>query len=61
MFEGLSDLEQDALLDQVEAKLKKLEKVRFLTSRAAGSAHKERTYALHLKNVLTENGFDLTT
>lgn len=61
MFEGLSDLEQDALLDQVEAKLKKLEKVRFLTSRAAGLAHKERTYALHLKNVLTENGFDLTT
>ena len=60
MFEGLSELEQEALLDQMEAKLKKLEKVRFTTSRAAGAAHKERAYAVHLKTVLTENGFDLT-
>ena len=61
MFEGLSELEQEALLDQMEAKLKKLEKVRFATSRAGGAAHKERTYAHHLKTVLAENGFDLTT
>jgi plasmid replication initiation protein len=60
MFEGLSELEQEALLDQMEAKLKKLEKVRFATSRAAGAAHRERTYAHHLKTVLAENGFDLT-
>lgn len=60
MFEGLSELEQEALLDQMEAKLKKLEKVRFATSRAAGVAHKERAYAVQLKTVLTENGFDLT-
>jgi plasmid replication initiation protein len=60
MFEGLSELEQEALLDQMEAKLKKLEKVRFTTSRAAGAAHRERTYAHHLKTVLAENGFDLT-
>lgn len=60
MFEGLSELEQEALLDQMEAKLKKLEKVRFATSRAAGAAHKERAYAVQLKTVLTENGFDLT-
>jgi plasmid replication initiation protein len=61
MFEGLSELEQEALLDQMEAKLKKLEKVRFATSRAGGAAHKERTYAHHLKTVLAENGFDLAT
>lgn len=61
MFEGLSELEQEALLDQMEAKLKKLEKVRFATSRAGGAAHRERTYAHHLKTVLAENGFDLAT
>ena len=61
MFEGLSELEQEALLDQMEAKLKKLEKVRFAASRAGGAAHKERTYAHHLKTVLAENGFDLAT
>ena len=60
MFEGLSELEQEVFFDQMEAKLKKLEKVRFTTSRAAGAAHKERAYAVHLKTVLTENGFDLT-
>ncbi len=61
IFEALSELEQDVILDQVEAKLKNLEKARFTTSRAAGTAHKERTYALHFKNVLIENGFDLKT
>lgn len=61
IFEALSELEQDVILDQVEAKLKNLEKARFTTSRAAGTAHKERNYALHFKNVLVENGFDLTT
>lgn len=61
IFEALSELEQDVILDQVEAKLKSLEKARFTTSRAAGTAHKERAYALHFKNVLVENGFDLTT
>jgi superfamily II DNA helicase RecQ len=61
IFEALSELEQDVILDQVEAKLKNLEKARFVTSRAAGTAHKERNYALHFKNVLIENGFDLTT
>lgn len=61
IFEELSEFEQDVILDQVEAKLKNLEKARFTTSRAAGTAHKERTYALHFKNVLVENGFDLTT
>lgn len=61
MFEELSELEQEALLDQMEAKLKKLEKVRFATSRAGGAAHRERTYAHHLKTVLAENGFDLAT
>ncbi|MCB0370357.1 MAG: replication initiation protein [Bdellovibrionales bacterium] len=61
IFEELSEFEQDVILDQVEAKLKNLEKARFVTSRAAGTAHKERNYALHFKTVLIENGFDLTT
>ena len=61
IFEALSELEQDVILDQVELRLKNLEKARFTSSRAAGTAHKERNYALHFKNVLVENGFDLTT
>lgn len=61
IFESLDISDQKNILDKVEAKLKSLEKARFATSRAAGTAHKERTYALHFKNVLVENGFDLIT
>lgn len=61
LFEDLEDMEQDVILDQVEQRLTKMEKVRFGISRKANAAHKERAYSLHLKTVLTENGFDLTT
>lgn len=59
IFESLDISVQKDILDQVEAKLKNLEKARFTTSRVAGVAHKESYYASYFKTVLIENGFQL--
>ena len=56
-FEQFDDVTQISILDQVEQKLTKMEKVRFGIARKANMAHKERTYAFHFKQVLTEKGF----
>lgn len=58
-FESLNEVVRDSVLDQVEGKLSKMEKVRFNIARKAKMAHKERTYAFHFKQVLAENGFEI--
>ena len=60
LFEGLDEMEQDVILDQVEQRLSNMEKVRFGIARKASFAHKERAYAYHFKSVFIENSFDLT-
>ena len=60
LFEGLDEMEQDVILDQVEQRLSNMEKVRFGIARKASLAHKERAYAYHFKSVFIENSFDLT-
>lgn len=58
-FEQLDEVVRDAVLDQVEGKLSKMEKVRFTAARKGNAAHKERTYAFHFKQVLIEKGFEV--
>jgi len=58
-FEKFDEVTQVSILDEVEQKLTKMEKVRFSIARKANMAHKERTYAFHFKQVLTEKGFEV--
>lgn len=58
-FEKFDEVTQVSILDEVEQKLTKMEKVRFSIARKANMAHKERTYAFRFKQVLTEKGFEV--
>jgi plasmid replication initiation protein len=58
-FEQLDEVTQNVILDVIEKRLTKMEKVRFGIARQGKAAHTERTYAFHFKQVLIENGFEV--